>query len=664
MIAENAVGDKVVGVRRLAKTVAIGLGAQDRQICYNPFHSQAEVVSDVRGRLMKLLALVLAPRFIAFAACVCVLSAQALAVTFTEQGATVLGGENPSGRSVSLADIDNDGDLDAFFQGAGTTIATSARQIYRNNIIGTGSFTFTNVTSTWLSGLGGLGPSWSAAWADYDSDGRIDVFVGQANNGSSSDAGDVLRNTGSTFSNESVATNLDDPAFHQNVGWADIDRDRDLDLIIGMEGPDKHQVYLQGPAGQFSPVGASVGFQAAVGTNAYGMAMGDSDGDGDLDIYISTCRFGGNIRNNFYKNMLVETGSLSFVDIADTNGTQFLNNSFGSEFIDFDNDGDLDLYMTGADGSETKLFRNDGSNMFTDVKTITGHELLRDSSGNPVRGTDFNGGKAVDYDNDGDLDLYFHDNLTSTGNQRLFRNDGNWNFVDVTATEGLHQAAGGAPVGAGGYDSAWGDLDRDGDQDLIDPNNSVFGATPTPERVYVSNASTNGNKWLYVELNGPADNTTGLGTSIFATLNEGTPQEVTLRREANTNPGTFNQSDLPVHFGLGTAMEVDALRIQWPDGSVQALFNVAANQYLTVNYLPGDFDGNGVVDAGDYVIWRKGLGPIFKQSDINSWFTHFGQSAPGSGGDANTTVPEPGSGLMFLAAAAITGLVAGRRARI
>ena len=160
---------------------------------------------------------------------------------------------------------------------------------------------------------------------------------------SSGATGDVLRNNGASFSNESAATNLDDPGFHQNVGWADIDNDLDLDLVIGMEGPEKHEIYLQGPASQFTPVGAAVGIQVDFGTKAYGTAIGDTDGDGDLDIYISTCRSGGNIRNNFFKNMLVETGSLGFVDIADSNGTQFMDNSYGTEFLDFDNDGDLDL---------------------------------------------------------------------------------------------------------------------------------------------------------------------------------------------------------------------------------------------------------------------------------------------------------------------------------
>jgi hypothetical protein len=561
---------------------------------------------------------------VAWAVGTLLLASDVPAATFTNQAAAVLGSANVDGRSASLADIDKDGDLDLFFQ-----VATGSHKLYRNNLVGLGTLTFSDISSMLP---GGLGASWSAAWGDYDGDGRIDVFVGQSNT-SVSAAGDLLKNNWpAAFTNVSVATGLDDPGFHQNVAWNDIDNDRDLDLLIGMEGPEKHEIYLQGPAGSFTPVGAAVGFQAPVGTKGYGMAIGDTDDDGDLDVYISTCQFGGNIRNNFYENRLVETGSLGFVDIADTNGTQNLANSYGAEFHDFDDDGDLDLFMVGADQQPSKIFRNNVGNQFTDVDTITGHPLLTST------GSDLGGGRAVDYDNDGDLDLFFHDHLVNPANQarKLYRNDGGWEFTDVTAAEGI------AAANEGAYDSTWGDLDRDGDQDLI----AVTGSS-VAERVFISNASTNGNHWLYVRLDGPSDNTTGIGASLYATLDEGTLQERTLRREANTNAGTFNQSDLPVHFGLGAAAAVDQLLIRWPDGSKQGLVDVAANQYITVAYNPGDYNGDGVIDAADYVVLRKGLGTIYTQADYDVWHSRFGQTA-GSGGGERRSVPEPASAWLIL----------------
>jgi hypothetical protein len=549
---------------------------------------------------------------------------------FTVQSAAVFGATfDINSRSASLADIDNDGDLDLFFQVDGT-----AHRLYRNDFVGSGTLTFTNITSSLPTGPDAIGTSWSAAWGDYDGDGFVDVFVGQTNSGTN---GDVLHNNGAGgFTNATAATGLTDPGFHQNVAWNDIDNDRDLDLIISMEGPEKHEIYLQGPAGSFTKVGAAVGFQAALGTRGYGMAIGDSDGDGDLDVYISTCQPGGNVRNNFYKNMKVETGSLSFVDIADSNGTQYMLNSYGAEFHDFDNDSDLDLFMVGADGNPSKIWRNDGGNMFTDVDTITGHPLLSETGG------DFNGSRAVDYDNDGDLDLFFHDRMSTPGNdfaRKLYRNDGNWTFTDVTTAQGIHA------VNQGAYDSTWGDLDRDGDQDLVAPTGSGYF-----ERVFVSDASTNGNHWLYVELTGTSDNTTAVGASIYATIDTSVAQPLTLRREANTNAGTFNQSDLPVHFGLGSETSIDQMRIHWPDGTVQYLFDVLVDQYIPITYdgaLPGDIDRDGDVDAADYVALRKGDNDLYTDADYQLWRRNFGRVAAGSGGSAS--IPEPANTAFLLA---------------
>ncbi len=263
-----------------------------------------------------------------------------------------------------------------------------------------------------------------------------------------------------------------------------------------------------------------------------------------------------------------------------------MTNSYGTEFHDFDDDGDLDLFMVGADGEPSKLFRNSGSGMFTDVDTLTGHPLLSTTAG------DLNGGRPIDYDNDGDLDLFFHDHKPFAGQnqaRKLFRNDGNWNFTDVTVAEGL------AATNEGAYDSVWGDIDLDGDMDLIAPTDNGFA-----ERVFLNDAAQNGNHWLYVTLAGPDDNTTGLGATIYATLNEGTPLERTLRREANTNAGTFNQSDLPVHFGLGDVENIDRLRIEWPDGTVQLFEDVAADQRLLIAIRTAcDFDSSGSCDLAD-----------------------------------------------------------------
>lgn len=485
------------------------------------------------------------------------------AQAFTESGASLLGGLSINARSASLGDYDGDGDLDILTQGNGT----AARRLLRNELIPSGSLSFTDVTSA--AGPFAVDPSgWSAAWGDYNGDGHMDIFFGQTN---SNLIGDLFRNNGNgTFTDVSSST-IPDPGFHQNVAWMDADLDGDLDLLIAMEGPELHQLYIQNPDGSFTPVGAQVGIQEYFGTKAYGTAIGDYDGDGDFDIYISTCRGEGNIPNNLYKNMLKEQGILRFVDIANTSGTQFMDNSYHAEFVDLDDDGDLDLLMIGADQKESKIFRNDGGDEFTDVSTLIGKPVL------PSFGGDYNGGRAVDYDNDGDLDIFVHDNLRRTGApfvpsntaRALFRNDGNWQFVDVTVAEGLHS------TNEGAYDSAWGDVDNDGDMDLFAPT-----TTGIPERLFISNASTNGNSWLHVRLRQRGMNSTAIGASILATIHAGTPQERTLRREANTNAGTFNQSDLPVHFGLGTATRIDRLEIWWPDGRRQVIEDEAGSTLM------------------------------------------------------------------------------------
>ncbi|HEX4416047.1 MAG TPA: FG-GAP-like repeat-containing protein [Lacipirellulaceae bacterium] len=563
---------------------------------------------------------------------------------FTDQSTAILGGANYITRSASLADYDGDGDLDLMFQ---TSVGP---KLYQNNLVSTGtpSMTYTDVTSTMLPG-GMTSAMWSAAWGDYNGDGKVDVFVGGAVG-----TGTLLKNNGPTTpftnANDEVGLNtafFKNTGYSQNVAWGDFNNDHRLDLVIGMEVPS-NQMYLQQANGKFTESGAAVGIQTPVASKSYGLAIGDYDGDGDLDLFMSTCNddLNDNVANALYKNNLKQTGTLTFTDVAGATGTQNTKNTYGAQFVDMDNDGKLDLVVIGAQNdttgvaNPTKIYRNNGNGTFTDVDTITGHSLLSSGAVDP------NGLKLVDYDNDGDLDLYYHDNLGSP-NQRLFRNDGHWNFTDVTSSLGLAgTAANGNPnTGAGGYDSVWGDIDHDGDQDLIDTNNQVLNNKATPEKVYLNDASTNGNHWLYVKLKGPSGNTTGIGASIYATMNLGTPDQVTLRRESNTDADTFNQSDLPVHFGMALSTVADWLRIVWPDGTVQFMHDVAADQYLTVDYadaLPGDFNSDGKVDMADYVVWRTYLGSVFTQDDYTTWREYFGKSLS-AGLGSGSAVPEPGT---------------------
>ncbi|MCC6547265.1 CRTAC1 family protein [Candidatus Sumerlaeota bacterium] len=496
----------------------------------------------------------------------------AFAQTFTESGSVIFNSAATyNAFSASAADIDNDGDLDLLFQGS-LSNTLSPHALWRNELAETGTLTFTDITST--SGVFASDTAgWSAAWGDYDGDDDVDVFLGEANPGAAS--GDLFLNNGDeTFTNISNSAGVADPGFAQNVAWADADRDGDLDLFIIMEGPQPHELYVQDFATKtFTQSGSAVGLQVPYGIKGYGTAVGDVDGDGYPDLYVSTCNGqgdAGNIRNNFFMNRTATNGSLLFEDMADSNGTQFMLNSYGCEFVDLDDDGDLDLYLTGSDENNSKIWRNDGAGVWTDIDTVTGHSLLSDT------GTDLNGSKAVDYDNDGDLDLFFHNNLGGLA-RKLYRNDGNWEFTDVTVAEGLHES------GRGAYDSVWADFDRDGDMDLVAPTGSS-----TPERFFRSNASGNGNHWLHVRLRQAGSNSTAIGSQVYVTTDPGLPGEKTRRREANTNIGTFNQSDLPVHFGLGGNASPVTVRVKWPDGSWQTASAIAVDQYITIVKGPVD----------------------------------------------------------------------------
>src|SRR5262249_44445659 len=149
---------------------------------------------------------------------------------------------------------------------------------------------------------------WSAAWGDYDGDGRVDVLIGQDNSGQP--RGRLMRNTPTGFVDVSVATGLNYSGFAQNVAWVDINNDHRLDMVIGMENGQPNQIYLQDATHHFTSFTGD-GIATTVSGKSYGLAIGDADGDGDLDIYMSPCLGDSGVPTPkaYYKNNLVESGA-------------------------------------------------------------------------------------------------------------------------------------------------------------------------------------------------------------------------------------------------------------------------------------------------------------------------------------------------------------------
>jgi hypothetical protein len=287
---------------------------------------------------------------------------------FTEVGAASGTDNNGYGTDVAWGDYDNDGDLDLYVADDFGT-----NRLYRNN--GNGAFDEVGAAS----GVDG-GQGRAAVWGDYDNDGDLDLYLATRD-----DTNRLYRNEGNgTFSEVGAASGTDNPGPAQGVGWADYDNDGDLDLYVVDEGGGANRLYRNEGNGTFTEVGA------ASGTNnvgdGRGVAWADYDNDGDVDFYVSR-----NGTNLLYHN----NGDGTFTDVGVASGTNSSGENTGAVWGDYDNDGDLDLYVAKF-GSANLLYRNNGNGTFVEV----GVNSDTNDTGNS------NSVAWGDFDNDGDLDLY------------------------------------------------------------------------------------------------------------------------------------------------------------------------------------------------------------------------------------------------------------------
>jgi hypothetical protein len=482
-----------------------------------------------------------------------------------------------TGAGCAFLDHDGDGDLDIYLvNGRYLKGISSVRgrnldgklgnALYRNN----GDGTFTDVTEK--SGVGDRGFGMAVVAADYDNDGDTDLFI------TNYERDTLYRNRGDgTFEDVTTAAGVGSGLWSVGATFFDFDRDGLLDLFVGgylKFDPDYHTYYaaeaFPGPLaypgehdilyrnrgdGSFENVTRNSGLATDNG-RAMGVSACDVDDDGHQDLFVAN----DGMENFLYRN----TGKGRFENIALETGTAFGQNgeatsAMGPEFGDFDLDGLVDLLV--PDMGYGCLYRNSGRGFFEEKSAELGIAKVLGQY------TSWSGNFA-DFDNDGWLDIFIANgdaHHLEAEEDTLLHNDAGRRFVDVSAASGKDFQAKG--VGRG---SAVADFDNDGDLDLLILN---LNAAP---RLY-RNDGGNRLHWLMVRLVGTVSNRDGIGARIRVTA-AGRTQS----RDIRSSSGYLSQSDPRAHFGLGAAATAEVVEIRWPDGPVQTLKNIAADQVLTV----------------------------------------------------------------------------------
>jgi hypothetical protein len=541
------------------------------------------------------------------------------------------------GAGGALFDFDNDGDLDVYLVqgqmlGPRKTLddALFAPQaplpltdrLYRNDLVvradGTRTLRFTDVTKG--TGLVGRSYGMGAAAGDFDNDGWVDLYR------TALGPNQLFRNNGDgTFTEVSHRTGTSAPRWSVSASFVDIDRDGWLDLYVGNYldhsvderirchtrsgkrdycGPRSYtplpdRLYRNRRDGTFVDVTAEAQVAREYGP-ALGVVAADFNADGWADIYVANDGEPNllwiNQQNGRFQNTALLAG-------AALNGLGSAEGSMGVDAGDFDNDGDEDLFVTNLVGETNTLYVNDGSGLFEDrtAKVGLGIPSL------PYTGF---GTAWFDFDNDGWLDLLVAngavriletlsratDPFPLHERNQLFRNLGTGRFEEVTARAGAVFEL--SDVGRG---AAFGDVDNDGDVDVLVMNNNG------PARLLINHVGQR-NRWVGLRLVGglgprPSTRSAGSGSTVSSvepSTSSGRPEPVegrdmlgarvgvfrnegpTLWRRARADGSYASANDPRVLVGLGSATTVPRIRVVWPSGRAEDWTDVAVGRWITL----------------------------------------------------------------------------------
>jgi len=493
-----------------------------------------------------------------------------------------------------LFDFDNDGWLDIFLVNSGSladaTVAKTARHgLFRNR--GDGTFEDVSVGS----GLARRGYPMGACAADYDNDGWTDLYV------TSFGPNALFRNRAdNTFADVTDLARVGNESWSTSCAWADIDNDGDLDLYVvnyvdfaldnhkfcgdvdrGIRAychPNAYNgqpdaLYRNNGDGSFTDISREAGIANPAG-KGLGIVFTDYNDDGWVDIYVANDSVPNFLFRNRGNGTFEEVGLWSGVAV---NGAGRAQAGMGTDAGDVDGDGRLDLFVTNLDMETNTLYRNLGAGLFTDVTEEAG---LGETS---LRYVGF-GTALFDYDNDGDLDILvanghiidniheFRQGVGYAQRNLLYENLGRGVFREVGRKAGAGLALEKVSRGL-----AVGDIDNDGDLDVLITN---CGQTAD----LLLNQGGNTGHAVLVETVGTRSNRQGIGARLKLTA--GGKTQI---REIRAGSSYLGQNDLRAHFGLGSATKIERLEIRWPNGAVDVVEKLEADQIVTV------VEGKGMV---------------------------------------------------------------------
>ena len=473
--------------------------------------------------------------------------------------------------TVAFGDIDGDGDLDLMIAGSGVFM-----RVFRND--GGGSH-FTEVTEE--VGLRHVPSGYALNLVDYDNDGWLDLYV-SLNGWSGPMRNRLYHNDHGHFVDVSKKSGLDDPGSGFVSLWADLDNDGFLDVAVAngvLKEGSVPQIYRNNGDGTFTNMTRQAGLNEPASWGTIGIALGDYDRDGKVDLLINGLDTS---PNRLYHN----DGNWHFTDVAGKAGAvQPPHNGFVCFFVDYNNDGWPDILTTSLAAWEptveglrkgyapanakaihpdsSRLFRNNHDGTFTDV---TFESKLYYPMGTMGAG-------VADVDNDGHIDVYIgtgDPQMSRLEPNRFFRNNGDGTFSDLTGYVGF------ARPGNKGHGVAFADIDGDGDLDIFAQLGGHYPGDLAYNAFY-RNLKGNRNHWLDLDLRGVKSNRLAVGAQI--TVKAG---NLVVYREVKGSEGFGSTDPYRQHFGLGKHQRVDSMEIRWPSGLRQEFEDLEVNRVMAV----------------------------------------------------------------------------------